>query len=181
MAQKRMFSQDIVSSDAFLEMPISTQALYFHLGIYADDDGFVNPKKIMRLIGSPDDDLKVLVGKKFVLPFDNGVIVIKHWRMNNFIRKDRYKETNYLAQKAKLFVKPNQAYSLNQTDGALPIAQVAWKSDTLEAGQPMVNRRSTQDRIGKVRIDKEVLSEPIKTKRGELKAISEIKPSFLKG
>ncbi len=99
-----MFSPDIVGSDAFLDMPASSQALYFHLGMYADDDGFVNPKRIMRMCGVSDDDLKVLVGKRFVLPFENGVVVIKHWRINNLVRKDWYKETQYVEQKSQLKV-----------------------------------------------------------------------------
>lgn len=111
MAQRRLFSPDIVASDAFLDMPISTQALYFHLGMYADDDGFVNPKKIMRLIGVSDDDLKVLLTKRFVLKFDSGVIVIKHWLIHNSIRKDRYHETKYIEEKKLLTVKENMSYT----------------------------------------------------------------------
>ncbi len=111
MAQRRLFSPDIVGSDAFLEMPISSQALYFHLGMYADDDGFVNPKKIMRMIGVGEDDLKVLVGKRFVLPFETGVVVIKHWLIHNTIRMDRYKPTRYVEEKARLQIKENKAYT----------------------------------------------------------------------
>lgn len=159
MAQRRMFSPDIVTSDAFLEMPISTQALYFQLGMRADDDGFVNPRVTMRLIGTTEDDLKVLIGKRFVLPFENGVVVVKHWRINNFIRKDRYKETVYLKEKSKLRVRDNQSYTLNVDDTSYPISEVDWKSDEqvrrLSSGQPTVNHRSTQDRLGKVRLGKE--------------------------
>lgn len=95
MAQRRMFSPQIVGSDAFLDMPISTQALYFHLGMYADDDGFINPKKIMRMVGTSDDDLKMLMAKRFVLPFESGVVVIKHWLINNLVQADRYHKTVY--------------------------------------------------------------------------------------
>lgn len=91
-----MFSPDIVDSDAFLDMPTSSQLLYFHLGMRADDDGFVNPKKIMRMVGANGDDLKVLLTKRFLLPFESGVVVIKHWLIHNLIRKDRYKETMYV-------------------------------------------------------------------------------------
>jgi hypothetical protein len=111
MAQRRMFSPAIVESDAFLDMPSSSQALYFHLGMYADDDGFVNPKKIMRIMGASDDDIKVLIGKRFVLPFDSGVIVIKHWRINNLIRKDWHKDTNYIKEKNALKLKDNGSYT----------------------------------------------------------------------
>jgi len=101
----------IVESDAFLDMPISSQALYFHLCMNADDDGFVNPKKIMRLIGAAVDDLNVLLTKRFALKFENGVIVIKHWLIHNSIRKDRYHETIYAEEKKLLKVKENGAYT----------------------------------------------------------------------
>ena len=113
MAQKRMFSQQIIDSDAFLEMPLSAQALYFHLSMRADDDGFVNnPVKIGRIINASSDDLKILLAKNFIISFQNGVIVIKHWRINNYLRKDRYTETVYLDEKAQLDVKENGAYTL---------------------------------------------------------------------
>lgn len=121
MAQKRMFSMKIVDSDAFLDMPLSTQALYFHLNMRADDDGFVgNPKKIQRLIGTSEDDLKLLIAKRFVLVFENGVIVIKHWRIHNTIFKDRYNETVYIDEKNSLEIKKNKAYTeLKNTDNKM--------------------------------------------------------------
>jgi hypothetical protein len=97
-----MFSAQIVNSDAFLDMPISSQALYFHLGMHSDDDGFVSPRKVLRLIGAGDDDLKVLLSKKFVIPFDSGVIVITHWKQNNYIQADRYTPTIYKAERNQL-------------------------------------------------------------------------------
>ena len=112
MAQKRMFTMKIVDSDAFLDMPLSTQCLYFHLNMRADDDGFVgNPKRIQRLIGASDDDLKLLIAKRFVLCFENGVIVIKHWRMHNTIYKDRYTQTTYIDEAKTLELKENKAYT----------------------------------------------------------------------
>lgn len=111
MAQRRMFSQKIVASDAFIDMPVSARELYFQLGMYADDDGFINPKKVIRMIGSSEDDLKLLIIKRFVLPFENGVVVIKHWKINNLIRKDFYEETIYLEQKKMLTLKQNKAYT----------------------------------------------------------------------
>lgn len=106
----------IVDSDAFLDMPLSTQALYFHLNMRADDDGFVgNPKKIMRVVGASEDDLKLLIAKRFLITFDNGVIVIKHWRMHNTLSSNRYHETNYVSEKDQLLLKRNGSYSL--TDG----------------------------------------------------------------
>ena len=97
-----MFSAQIVNSDLFLDMPISSQALYFHLGMSADDDGFVSPRKVLRMIGAGDDDLKVLLSKQFVIPFDSGVIVITHWKQNNYIQADRYTPSIYKAERAKL-------------------------------------------------------------------------------
>jgi hypothetical protein len=113
MAQRRMFSPDIVESDAFLDMPASSQALYFHLGMYADDDGFVNPQKIMRMMNAGVDDLKVIITKRFVLPFQSGVVVIKHWRINNLVRKDWYKKTKYVEEKKLIKLKKNGAYTDN--------------------------------------------------------------------
>lgn len=114
MAEKRMFAKTIIDSDAFLDMPMSAQCLYFHLCMRADDDGFLNnPKKIQRTIGASEDDLKILLAKNFLIPFDSGIVVIKHWRIHNYIRSDRYKETAYLEEKSKLALKDNKAYTLN--------------------------------------------------------------------
>ena len=113
LAQKRMFTMKIVDSDAFLDMPVSAQLLYFHLGMRADDDGFVDrPKRVMKDIGVNEDDLKILIAKKFILTFDNGLLVIKHWRMHNTLSKNRYHETQYLEEKRMLLLKDNGAYSL---------------------------------------------------------------------
>lgn len=112
-----MFAKSIIDSDAFLEMPVTSQLLYFHLSMRADDDGFINkPKSIMRMIGASDDDLKILFMKKFVIPFESGVVVIKHWRINNYIRKDMYHETNYKEEKALLEEDENGAYRLLVTN-----------------------------------------------------------------
>lgn len=120
MANKRMFTMKIVDSDAFLDMPLSTQCLYFHLNMRADDDGFVsNPKRIKSLIGASDDDLKLLQAKRFVLTFEDGVIVIKHWRMHNTIQKDRYTATSYQDELSMLKIKENKAYSLNEGENLL--------------------------------------------------------------
>lgn len=118
MAERRCFSMKIVDSDAFLDMPLSTQSLYFHLGMRADDDGFVNsPKRIARLVGAGEDDLKLLIAKRFILAFENGVIVIKHWKMQNTLKNDRIKTPQYPELAALVYVKPNGAYSLNPTFG----------------------------------------------------------------
>lgn len=113
MANKRMFTMKIVDTDAFLDMPLSTQCLYFHLNMRADDDGFIgNPKRIEKIIGANDDDLNLLIAKRFVILFDDGVIVIKHWRMHNTLSRDRYIETSYTDEKKKLLLKDNGSYSL---------------------------------------------------------------------
>ena len=107
----------IVDSDSFLDMPLSTQCLYFHLNMRADDDGFVgNPKRICKLIGCNDDDLKLLLMKRFVLGFENGVIVIKHWRMHNTIQKDRYTPTTYCDELKQLGIKDNKSYTLSPVE-----------------------------------------------------------------
>lgn len=113
MAARRMLSKSIIESDAFIEMPLSTQALYMHLNMNADDEGFVNnPKRIQRMIGAADDDMKILVAKRFIVPFPSGVIVVKHWYINNWIRHDRMQNTVYTEEKAMLSIAENGAYSL---------------------------------------------------------------------
>lgn len=114
MAQKRMFDKTITNADDFLEMPDSSQNLYFHLSMNADDDGFVNNwKSILRMTGHKEDDLKILIAKQFIIPFESGVIVIKHWRINNYLRSDRYVETKFKAEKQQLFIDDNLVYQLD--------------------------------------------------------------------
>lgn len=108
-----MFATDIVNSDPFLDMPASTQVLYFHLGIHSDDDGFVYPKKIMRMINAGEDDMKILLAKKFLLVFESGVVVQKHWKVNNYIRPDRYKPTSHRAEMAQLSADKGMVYHLS--------------------------------------------------------------------
>jgi hypothetical protein len=118
VAERRMFAKQIIDSDAFIDMPLSTQALYFHLSMRADDDGFINnPKKIMRMIGASEDDYKVLCLKRFIIPFDSGIVVIKHWKIHNYIQKDRYKPTVYTEEKATLTAKDNGVYTECIQDG----------------------------------------------------------------
>lgn len=126
-----MFAKTIIDSDAFLDMPLSTQALYFHLSMRADDEGFVgNPKKIMRMIGASDDDIKVLIMKRFILTFDSGIVVIKHWKIHNYIQNDRFKETTYLEEKATLTLDGKKAYTecdrlVSKTDTQVSIGKVS--------------------------------------------------------
>ena len=145
MADKRMFSLKIVDSDLFLDMPLSSQCLYFHLSMRADDDGFVdNPKKIIKIIGANDDDLKILITKGFVIVFERGIIVITHWKINNFIRKDRYKPTMYIEQKQQLYQTENGAYISEEKAGCHLVNQ------RLSSGQPSIDK----GRLDKVSIDK---------------------------
>lgn len=145
MADKRMFSLKIVDSDLFLDMPLSSQCLYFHLSMRADDDGFVNnPKKIIKIIGANEDDLKILIAKGFVIVFDQGIIVITHWKINNFIRKDRYKPTMYIDQKQQLYQTENGAYISEEKVGCHLVNQ------RLSSGQPSIDK----GRLDKVSIDK---------------------------
>lgn len=144
MAERRMFAKTIIDSDAFLTLPLSTQALYFHLSMRGDDEGFVNkPKSIMRTIGANEDDMRLLIGKKFIIPFESGVVVIKHWKIHNYIREDRIKETAYKEEKSMLEEKENGSYTLisecQSNDG-----QLTDKSQL----------RIGKDRIGKDRIGK---------------------------
>ena len=112
MAERRMFAKAIVLSDAFLDMPLSARCLYFTLGMFADDDGFVgSPKGIMRQCGASQDDMLALIQKRFVLAFESGVIVIKHWRINNYLRNDRYTSTTYLEEKETLELDEKNAYT----------------------------------------------------------------------
>lgn len=137
MAERRMFAKTIIDSDAFLDMPLSAQALYFHLSMRADDEGFVNnPKKIQRMVGASDDDCKLLVLKRFILTFESGVIVIKHWKIHNYIRNDRFKETVYVKEKAMLTFNENNAYTEMDTVG-------------IPSGRQAVSKMDTQVRIGK--------------------------------
>ena len=115
-----MFTKKVVESDAFLDLPFSAQCLYFHLNMNADDDGFLNsPGKIIRIAGASQEDLQSLIDKRFVLDFGNGVIVIKHWKMHNTLKKDRYKQTQYQKQFALLSVKENGAYTERNHNGTI--------------------------------------------------------------
>lgn len=148
MAERRMFAKTIVDSDAFLDMPVTARLLYYDLAMRADDDGFNNaPRKVMRTIGASPDDLNVLVARKFVIPFDNGVVVIKHWRIHNYIRKDTYSATAYKDQREMLEFDENNAYRLKE-------ANVENVNEPSTECQLLVDEPSTQDRLGK---DREII------------------------
>ena len=148
MAERRMFAKTIIDSDAFLDMPLSTQALYFHLSMRADDDGFINnPKKVQRMIGSSDDDLKLLVAKNFIIPFESGIVVIKHWKIHNYIRNDRYKETVYQEERKQLVEKENKAYTFIKVNDENYLG--------IPNDNQVVYQMETQDRLGKDSIGKD--------------------------
>lgn len=145
MAERRMFAKTIIDSDSFLDMPLSTQALYFHLSMRADDDGFINnAKKVQRMIGCGDDDLKLLLAKRFVIPFESGVCVIKHWKIHNYIRNDRYKPTVYAEEKAMLTTKDNGSYTL----GIPGVNHTVYQMET--------QVRLGKDREGKVSVGEDI-------------------------
>lgn len=169
MAERRMFAKTIIDSDAFIEMPMSARLLYYDLSMRADDDGFNNsPRKVMRTIGASTDDLNILIARKFIIPFENGVVVIKHWRIHNYIRKDTYNETPYKEQKALLEYDENNAYRLISDDNFLPIAE-----PSTSRGRA-VDEPWTQDRLGKESIDKDSIEDKAPQKRFTKPTIEEV-------
>ena len=172
---KRMFSDEITTTDAFLDMPSESQLLYFHIGMTADDDGFIgNAKMIQRSIGASDDSMKILIVKKFIISFNNGVMVVKHWRINNFIRGDIYKETKYLDQRKLLNMRDNGSYSLNK-DNAIPLPRGYVTIEKIKemnrlpelesstVTEPLQNSNLDKIRLDKIRLESEV-SDEIETK-----------------
>lgn len=132
VADRRMFHKNVVESDAFLDMPTSAQALYFHLGMYADDDGFVNgPRRIVRLIGADNDDLHLLIANRFLLEFTNGVVVVKHWRMANSLKNDRAKMPQYPELAAMIYIKENRSYTDKPAIGTVSLLE--YKQQYLES------------------------------------------------
>ena len=133
MARRRMFSLDIIDTDLFIEMPQTSRLLYYELCMRADDDGFVSsPKKIQKMVGCSDDDFKVLITKKFIIPFDTGIVVIRHWKIHNYIQKDRYKETIYLDEKKHLNQEENGMYIECIQDGYSMDTQVRLGKDSID-------------------------------------------------
>jgi hypothetical protein len=158
MAERRMFAKTIILSDAFLDMPATSRCLYMTLCMVADDDGFVNnPRSIMRQSGASDDDMRILIGKKFVIIFDDGVVVIKHWRIHNYLRSDRYHETKYLEHKASLSIDEKEGYTQNG----------------IPSGTPLVDQMDTEVRLGKDSIGKDRLGKD-KEKRFAPPSVEEV-------
>lgn len=155
MAERRMFCKSVIDSDVFSDMPLTTQALYFHLGMRADDDGFVNnPKKIQRSIGATADDMKLLIAKEFIIPFESGVIVITHWKQHNYIQKDRYHPTRHFKEKSQLVIDKAGQYTFADVSNLdTSCIHSVYQLDT--------QVRLGKDRIGKGRIEENICAEPL--------------------
>lgn len=169
MANKRMFSSQIVESDAFYDLSVGAQALYLHLSMNADDDGFINSaKKIQRSCGASQDDLNELIEKKFLLVFNSGVMVIKHWKMNNNIQKDRYKHTVYQEEMEELHIKDNKSYTFSP---AYPkCIQSVSKMDTQSS---LVKSSLDKNRLDKNRLDKSSQEDSISIEHSILDELTE--------
>ena len=187
MAQRRMFSKKITETDLFLDMPMSAQCLYFHLNMSADDDGFIgNAKTIRRMIGASEDDLKLLLAKEFLIPFDNGVVVIKDWKIHNYIQKDRYNETIYKDEKSTLIENENKQYqrldhmdtqciqNVSSTDTQVRLGKERLGKDIKEIPQPSDDGQSTSERF-------EVLWKEYPKKQGKKKALTYYKRAIKNG
>ena len=165
MAQRRMFSKKIVETDFFIDMPVTAKYLYFYLNMEADDDGFVgNPKTIKLISGATEDDFKILIAKKFIIPFESGVVVIKDWLIHNYIRPDRYNETQYLKEKKQLGLTENKEYSRLDDIGIQDVI-------------PLVATGKSKDRLGKDRIGKDRIGKresKDKTDKKESKEVNEL-------
>ena len=154
MAEKRMFAKSMIDSDTFLEMPVSARLLYYDLSMRADDDGFINsPKKIMRMTGATTDDMNVLIARKYIIPFDSGIIVIRHWRINNYLRADRYHETVYLAEKAQLKLEGNVYYKEGEEipplEGGIPLGIPVGDADKNSIDKNSIDKNSTSSKTKK--------------------------------
>ena len=161
MADRRMFSTKIVESDAFYDLSMTAQALYFHLCMAADDDGFINnPRSVVRGMGlTNNSSLETLIEMKFLIKFPSGIVCIKHWRINNYIQKDRYKETTYTEEKKLLYIKENGAYTTNPDHCIQGTDDPVYKvSDPLD----------TQISIGKDSIGKDSIGKDSKEKGREV-------------
>lgn len=180
MAERRMFAKTIIDSDAFLDMPLSSQALYFHLSMRADDDGFINnPKKIQRVIGASEDDLKVLMAKNFLIPFETGIVVVKHWRIHNYIQNDRYKKTVYLEELEQLEIKKNKAYTRKNEMDTRCIHDASGMDTQVRLGKDSLGKDSLGK--GKEGGSSDPLPEPkkpVKEKYGEYKHVKLTQDEF---
>ena len=153
MAERRMFAKAIIDSDIFLDMPLSTQALYFHLAMRADDEGFVNnPKKIQKMIGASDDDVRILIMKRYILTFESGIIVIKHWKIHNYIQNDRFKPTSYVEEKATLTLDEKKSYVEIPNNVSILDTQVSIGKDSIELEKESIDK-SKEDMCDAKQVD----------------------------
>ena len=158
MAEKRMFSSNVIDSDAFLDMSPTARLLYYDMGMRADDDGFIDsPKKIMRIIGASDSDLKELIDNGFVLRFESGVIVIRHWYVNNRVRRDTYHETIYTEEKSRLLLEKNNVYQLRNDS----VTDTLQTRDEIGSQNRVDKSRLEKDRLGKDRLDESCACESL--------------------
>lgn len=173
MAERRMMAKSVIDTDAFMEMPATAQCLYFHLLLRADDEGFLrNAKLIMRMTGAKNDDMNILISKQYVIPFDTGVIVIKHWKIHNYIRKDRISPTLCNKERTLLQVAPDGSYSMKRQDGG----QLA---DTCQTDVSQLTDKC-QHRLGEVRLGEVRLGEDRRTESALIYREGEKTPPPLK-
>lgn len=166
MAERRMIAKSIVFSDDFLDMPLSSRCLYFTLLTIADDDGFINnPKSIIRQCGASNDDLRLLIAKSYIIPFESGVIVIKHWKMHNYIKSDRYKETLYKDEKSHLTTLKDKSYALKNDEPTEPLKNEQCLQNGTEVEPQVRVRVRVRDRVS---INNPPIS-PLKGESGEVK------------
>ena len=195
MAEKRMMSKSIIETDKFMDMPMSAQCLYFHLLLRADDDGFiVSPKRTMRSIGCTDDDMKILIAKSYVLAFESGVIVVKHWRIHNYVKRDRYKQSS-IPESKLIMLDENREYqylepkrnqsgtslepkrSKEEHEGYSEDHEEYDKINTFNGAEPNWNQTGTKmepkwfHRLDKIRLDK-IRGEEIRKDKKEKQSVS---------
>ncbi|WP_407397747.1 hypothetical protein [Treponema sp.] len=175
MAEKRMFAQSVIDSDMFLEMPATSQCLYFHLAMRADDDGFINkPKSIMRMVGAKDDDINVLISKNFIKPFESGVVVVTHWKIHNNVRKDMYKPTVYQHEMQCLTVGKSGIYEYCSASDTIPIHDC-----TEPVTESIQNSNIDKDRLDKDRLDKNRIENIEEKEEKKKKTASRFSPPSL--
>lgn len=156
MAERRSFAKKIIDSDSFLDMPVTTRLLYYDLSMRADDDGFVDcPKKVMRLVGASPDDLKLLAAKQFIIPFDSGIVVIRHWRIHNYIQNDRHKDTVYQTEREMLEIADDKAYEMAESLVNTDCIQNGYRMDTLRETENKERREESSKEESKENKDKE--------------------------
>lgn len=175
MAERRMMAKSIIDTDAFMDMPMSTQCLYFHLLLRADDEGFLkNARLIMRMTGCKDDDMKLLIAKQYVIPFDTGVIVIRHWKIHNYIQKDRFTPTSCSTERKLLDIKKDKSYT--PADGCIHDGYTLDTSRIHDVSKVLPQVRLGKDRVS---LGQREDSTVIYRESSPLKISEEVKNAFL--